>query len=65
MENVFGILARRLYTGNRQFSTVAELRAAILEVWEEVTWDDIHSTINSMQSRMIAVIAEKGGSTEY
>lgn len=65
VENVFGILARRLYAGNRQFSTVAELRAAILEAWEEVSWDDIQKTINSMHSRMIAVIAEKGGSTEY
>ncbi|RYY67865.1 hypothetical protein EON63_25385 [archaeon] len=37
IENVFGILARRLYAGNRQFSTVAELRVAILEAWGEVT----------------------------
>jgi transposase len=65
VENVFGILARRLYAENRQFSTVAELHAGILEAWEEVTWDDIQKTINSMHSRMIAVIAEKGGSTDY
>lgn len=65
VENVFGILARRLYAGNRQFATATELRAAILEAWEEVTWDDIQKTINSMHSRMIAVIAEKGGSTDY
>jgi hypothetical protein len=65
METVFGTLARRLYAGNRQFSSVAELRAAILEAWEEVSWDDIQRTIHSMHSRMIAVIAEKSGSTEY
>jgi len=29
VENVFGILARRLYEGNRKFGSVAELRAAI------------------------------------
>ncbi|RYY42253.1 MAG: hypothetical protein EOO06_21400 [Chitinophagaceae bacterium] len=65
VENVFGILARRLYSGNRQFSTVSELRAAILEAWDEVSWDDIQKTISNMHSRMIAIIAEKGGSTEY
>jgi hypothetical protein len=40
-ENVFGIPARRFYAGNRQIPTMAELRAAIGEAWEEMSWDDI------------------------
>jgi len=65
IENVFGILARRLYAGNRQFSTVTELRAAIIKAWEKVAWKDIYNVVDSMHQRMIDLIANNGRALKY
>jgi len=64
-ENVFGILARRVYADNRQFGTVQELRHAINEAWNGMTQAELAGILQSMNHRMVEVIANHGKATHY
>lgn len=64
-ENIFGILARRVYADNRQFSSVDELRHAIAEVWNNMSQAELAGILQSMNSRMVEVIANHGKATHY
>ncbi|GBO33096.1 hypothetical protein AVEN_120006-1, partial [Araneus ventricosus] len=35
-ENVWGILIRAVYANDRQFQSVAELKVAIIEAWDNI-----------------------------
>jgi len=65
VENIFGMLARRVYLENRQFATLDELRDAIHQSWDEITQEDIAAVVDSMHHRMVAVIASHGSYTKY
>lgn len=65
LENLWGALARRVYAGNRQFGTAAELREAISEAWADIDFDELEPYIESMPDRIEAVIASHGGPTRF
>jgi transposase len=65
IENVFGLLAKAVYAGNRQFDTVQQLTERIELCWDELDQAHITSTIASMPKRMFEVAREKGGSIDY
>lgn len=65
IENLWGILARRVYAENRQFQNVAELRTAIERAWQEIDQNTINNLVKSMQNRIFQVINRNGGPTDY
>jgi hypothetical protein len=65
MENLWGILVRRVYADGRQFVTVGDLKAAIREEWTKIETEVLRRLINSMQDRVFNVILKNGGQTKY
>lgn len=65
MENVWGVLVRRLYAENRQFNTVHELREVLLSEWEKLSGDFFLNFVGSMKKRVYNVIQGKGAYINY
>jgi len=64
-ENLFGLLARRVYAENRQFAAKAELKEEIDNAWADIDFDDLSPFIRSMPDRLEAVIASGGRPTRF
>ena len=65
IENLWGLLASKVYAGNRQFEYLDDLKEAIIHAWEEITTEDCRKYINSMPKRCMAVLEARGGHTKY
>jgi transposase len=65
IENLWGILVRRVYADGRQFETVGDLKASIQEEWTKIEAEVLEKLINSMQNRVFNVILKNGGQTKY
>lgn len=61
MENLWGIMARRVYQNGRQFSTVQELEVAVRNVWREIRHETLEALINSVPKRLFKVARLNGG----
>lgn len=60
IENLWGIMVRRVYENNRHFETTDELKAAIKETWNSIDRALFQSLAESMNNRIFEVI-RKGG----
>lgn len=60
IENLWGILARRVYANSRQYGSVNELYVAVCTAWREIPQNIIDSLINSMPKRVFELI-KRGG----
>ena len=56
---------RKVYEENKQYSTVGELEAAVIEAWDSIDPKLISSLISSMEKRIFEVILRKGSYTNY
>lgn len=65
IENLWGIMARKIYTNGKQYSNVADLKRAITETWLEINEQVLQNLINSMPNRIFQVIENQGGCTKY
>jgi transposase len=65
IENLWGVIVRRVYANNRQFQTVAELKTAILQAWGDIEVQLLENLIRSMPNRIFEVIKCGGGYTGY
>ena len=65
IENVWGMLARRVYQGGRQFANKQELQSAILQAWDEIESGYTERLVRSMSNRCTAVLEPKGSKTPY
>lgn len=65
IENLWGILAAKVYERGRQFSTVNELKYTIKECWSEISIKTIQNLVDSMPNRIFSVIQNNGGHTKY
>lgn len=65
IENVWGIMVRRIYAENRQYQNVNELKQAILEAWNALSQELLVVLVESMQNRIFQVIQRSGGVTDY
>ena len=65
IENLWGILSRKIYANGKQFDTVASLKSSIKKAWEEIDPNVLSKLIDSMPSRIFSVIENKGASTKY
>ena len=60
IENLWGILVRDVYAESRQFETVNDLKAAILEAWGRISGETIINLVGSMHGRMLDVLERQG-----
>ena len=60
IENVWGLLARKVYANDCTFETKTELQGAIVQTWQQLEQNTIDTLVNSMQKRCISVILRKG-----
>ena len=65
IENLWGILARRVYANGKQFKTKEELKTAIVRSWKEIDQSECQNLINSMPNRIFEVIKLNGAKTKY
>ena len=60
IENVWGILARRVYQGGRVFDTVEDLQECLAYEWEKLTIHEIRTLIESVPRRITELIVKRG-----
>jgi len=65
MENVWGILVRRLFADGKQYSTVKELEDRLCDEWEKLSKMKLNKLINSIPNRCIEVIKSRGATIKY
>jgi len=65
VENVWGLLARRVYADSRHFSDVKTLQKAIEDCWAALTMEELRPFVSSMPDRIFEVIRNQGGNTKY
>lgn len=65
VENIWGILVRRIYADGKQYNSVAELKVAVSEAWENFEMGIIKNLVGSMPNRIFQVIERAGGPTDY
>jgi transposase len=65
IENIWGMLTRRVYSNGRQFQTVAELKRAIQEEWDRLSLAELRGLLGTMPARIFSVINHNGGLTKY
>ncbi len=65
MENIWGWLSRRVYSGKPAYSDLESLKNAIFQAWDEIPDELLDSLIDSMPKRMKEVIEQRGNSIKY
>jgi transposase len=65
IENLWGIVTRRVYHQGRQYHSVPDLKKAIINEWEKVTLRELRILINSMSKRIFQLINRNGSFTDY
>lgn len=65
IENVWGIMVRRIYDGTKQYETVEQLKIAVLEAWASITNEELRKLNLSMNNRIFQAINRNGGATDY
>ncbi|KAF0707313.1 hypothetical protein AaE_013670 [Aphanomyces astaci] len=64
IENVWGVLARKVYANGRQFDNKAQLKAQILQSWAEIDQEYLSTLVEGMPTRMAQVILCRGQSID-
>ena len=65
IENIWGIMARRVYLRQRQFDTVEQLKEVIEDVWATISGELLQKLYPSIPWRMLAVLDGQGRATKY
>ena len=59
IENLWGIVARQVYSQGKQYDSKVSFAGAIMKSWSEIDDQTVKSLIGSMKNRCIQVIAAK------
>lgn len=65
IENLWGILSSKVYSGGKQYNNVQDLKNAIIRSWDEINDDTIKSLVRSMHKRMILTAKANGDGINY
>lgn len=65
IENLWGILARKLYGNCKQYNSVSELWIAVNEAWTSIEAETLRTLISSLPNRIFDVIRKNGNYTKY
>ena len=60
IENLWGIISRRVYENGRQYGNIEDLKESIIRAWEEVSIDELQRLNISVLNR-VAIVATNGG----
>ena len=59
------MLVRMVYAGFKQYDDYSTLVNAIADAWDEISREQLRTLVDSMPSRIEAVLACNGGPTKY
>jgi len=65
IENLWGVLARKVYNNQRQFEDVDSLVECVLAAWASISEEYLQNLVDSMQRRCTKVIQCKGKKIDY
>lgn len=65
IENLWGDMARAVYSGGMQYNTVSELKGAILRAWGDIPQSRLIKLAGSMHDRCMDVLERKGDKIAY
>ena len=65
IENLWGILSRKVYENGKQFEYTLDLKTLIREAWNVISIETIQNLVTSMSSRIFEVIKNSGSNTKY
>lgn len=65
IENLWGIMARKVYEGGRQFNSLEDLRSNIVKIWAQIEDSIIQKLALSMPERVFKLIIANGKSINY
>lgn len=65
VENVWGIIVRRIYADAKTYDSVNSLKVAISEAWEQLEPTVLKNLVDSMSNRVFEVINKNGGVINY
>ena len=65
IENVWGLLARRVYGHGRQFDTLEDLADKIIDCWDSITDQYLNKLYDSIPRRLVEVLEKNGGPSSY
>ena len=60
IENLWGILAQRVYEGGRQFSNISQLKQAITCEWSRIPLELLQNLNNSVSERIAKIFTRNG-----
>ncbi|CAF1077613.1 unnamed protein product [Rotaria magnacalcarata] len=52
IENLWGILVRKVYAGGKQFRSKEHLKVTIMKSWEEINIEQLRTLVKSMPERI-------------
>ena len=65
IENVWGLLSRRVYAEGKQFESKSELKASILHEWNAIDPEYLQKLVDSMKKRCLRVFKVNGKAIGY
>jgi len=65
IENVWGIMSRRVYGNARLFDNLDELCEVMVSVWDSIWEEYIQNLFKSIPPRLVQVTEKKGDPTDY
>lgn len=65
IENLWGVLAGKVYAHGRQYSNKEDLKRAIFDAWDAIPLSTLESLVDSMPNRIFDVISKHGSATKY
>ena len=65
MENLWGILARKVYHGGRKYSSIQELEVAVRHYWRQIDTSMLEKLVNSMSNRLFKLVKRNGKQIDY
>lgn len=65
IENLWGILAQKVYQNGKQFNNVSDLKDCVVTTWQGISTGEIAALTSSMRNRCVAVLTAQGKPTKY
>ena len=65
IENMWGALVRRVYGNCKQYSSIPELKSALISIWEVIEQEYIQTLVHSMKNQIFELITKGGNKINY
>ena len=65
MENLWGIMSRRIYGNGHQYSTVEDLKKSVQTAWRSISTETLKSLSSSIKDRIFACTLKRCSYTKF